>query len=228
MKKLLLLAIVLLLKLEPGIAAPGDTAQPVQTKTDVNQSKESPSLAEKKKSADTLFALCATTPTSTNAADLLLLPAAACEAYTAYIRALPVPGPDWIAFTSSKETITNLVSLIEISLKRLEQTPTNSGASLNVGPPIWAGGGAAGMDPKQIQDPVVRAEYERRIAENQQRAQIYVNRIRLERSLDSLIDDLQRTANHQATRLQQTPIKEIIKASQLPEDTKRKLLPDNN
>ena len=76
------------------------------------------------------------------------------------------------------------LSLIDDATKLLDQTPVPM-TFMNVDAP---GVPAAGMDPANVKDPVVRAEYERRIAENRQKIKEIRLRVHIERDIDSLRD----------------------------------------
>ena len=122
------------------------------------------------------------------------------------------------------EDISEALSLIEDSLKMLERTPVPK-AVLNVSPPVYQGGPiASGMDPKSIPDPEARAEYERRIAENDQATEELNARRRLQRSVRSLEVAISGIVNTHGFEAQAQPLKALITSSQLPAGIKAEML----
>jgi hypothetical protein len=120
---------------------------------------------------------------------------------------------------------TNAVELIELLTKALATIPQGPPGTMNVMPPIsWNGGGAAGMDPAGIPDPVARAAYEKAIAENKLRIDESNARQRVRHAIRELEMAVWLVMREIKFRQKSSPLPEVIRASSLPEENKKRFL----
>lgn len=187
-----LIALTIVLQFEinmvGAIDAPLDGASvEAKAKSLEAQSREAKNLGDKMTSAEALYRLtvrASEIPELSSAARLTLV-SAACEAYNRYLISIPWLPQDLAAFAAAPGA-SNSVLLLEAALKMIP--PKGPPVIQNVGPlsnPAKPGQitvSAGGMDPKGIQDPKARAEYEQRIAENNRRNDENNARARIEQA----------------------------------------------
>ena len=149
--------------------------------------------------------------------------ASAVEALHDYLSTFPHNETKSEKFVGDTE-ISAAVFLLQDSGRLLGQIQAPRTA-LNVDPPIWTPGpAAAGMDPKGISDPAARAEYERRIATNEQALEIGRQRSRLQRAVGTLPTALKGVINRLASEGKAAPLIDAIATSQLPADVRTEIL----
>ena len=120
---------------------------------------------------------------------------------------------------------TNAIPLIEMLTQALATIPQGPPGVLNVSPPIlWNGGGAAGMDPDQIPDPVARDAYKAAIAENKLRIEEGNARQRVRMAIQELEIAVSLVIREIEVHHKASPMPDIIRKSSLPEETKQRLL----
>jgi hypothetical protein len=178
-----------------------------------------------------------------------IVAASAAEASDHYLSAVPHTPTDLEEFATPSE-ISKALFVLDDSLKLLARIPT-AHAVLNVSPPVrlpdvyndgldeaeqtlfgfkdsTPGVAASGMDPKSIQDPKLRAEYERRIAENKHAIEEINERIRLERSVRSLQVAVKGVVDSLGGEGKAEPLKSVIATSDLPTEVKAEILGHGN
>ena len=176
------------------------------------------SLDEKRTNAQALYLLdvnASQTEGLSNAVRLAVA-ASATRTFGYYIGSIPT-SDDFI--TSSD--FSAALFLLDDSQKLLDRIPARQN-QLNVGG--GPGVAAAGMDPSGVSDPKVRADYERRIAENDQALEENNNRHYLDVGMVSLESSLCMKINYLAAHGKAGPFTNAIEASSLPADVKAKLL----
>ncbi len=189
------------------------------------QGRAARSLAEKRTNAEAarLLALKAAGVTNLSNTVQLSLWASAVEGYNRYVQGMLGSSNDLERFAASPDgpaAVEVLTGGLELD-KRVPFRP----AFLSVMPPIWTPGvTASGMDPKGIEDPKARAEYERRIEENRQAGEEDNCKIRLERSLELLENSLGWVVTSLARTGKEEPLKTLIMASKLPDEIKKQLM----
>ncbi len=120
---------------------------------------------------------------------------------------------------------TNAIALIELLTKALATIPQGRPGTLNVSPPImWNGGGAAGMAPEGIPDPVARAAYEKAIAENKLRIEESNARQRVTHAIKELEGAVWCVMREIRLNGKASPLPEVIRTSSLPGATKKRFL----
>jgi hypothetical protein len=127
---------------------------------------------------------------------------------------------------AAMKSVTNAVSLLEMSHEILAAVPAPR-VFANVPPPAVPGTLAAGQDPGSILDPDVRAEYERRIAENKRRGDLLIARIGLERAkkgLELVVRRLLVQPAPQGSGISSLALANLIERSHLPVFSKSNLL----
>ena len=156
----------------------------------------------------------------------LRLYARACESYGKVVGG--VAEGDLNAFLASSNVLSRSITLLEHATRKLSQTANLPGVVRNVAPPEAPGVvRVPGMGPEIISDPVVRAEYERRIRENSEKAQALSARHHLQMVLIDLYGPL-KGLQEKAAIIHNTPALKIITQafteSRLDEATKADLL----
>jgi hypothetical protein len=145
----------------------------------------------------------------------------AVQAFIRYLSAMPHTATDWKEF-AAPDHISMALFLLEDSHALLARIPLVP-AALNVDPPLVPNVTLiSGMDPKGIPDPAARAEYERRIAENNRAIELDNALIILERSTQLLENYLQSVI--WVLGPEGEPLKAAVKASRLPPESKALIL----
>ena len=180
---------------------------------------------QKKTNAEALYLLhikASQTAGLSNIVQLTVL-ASADEAFDRYISSITRTRADLENFIQTNpRDIPAALQLMDDSLKILACLPEPY-FTLNVSPPDWMTDAIpviSGMDPKGIKDLKARAEYERRIAENNQAIGESNARIRIKNEIISLKFALKAFAQN----LQSENFNAKIKASPLPDEMKLEII----
>lgn len=179
------------------------------------------SLGEKKTNAQALYLLdvkASETEGISNAVRLAVA-ASAIQTFGNYISVIPLTSHDFEDFTASSD-LSAALFLLDDSQKLLDRIPPRE-AYLNVGGP---GVAASGMDPSGVKDPKNRADYERRIAENNQATEENNNRHRISVGIVSVKSSLHRNIPYLAREGKVGSYTNTIGASSLPAAVKAELL----
>jgi len=198
---------------------------PLQARLLEMQSQNAKDLGAKKRTAEALCRLATKVPEMGGASNVVRLSviASACESYTRYLRAIPFPSVELVSLASS-EAASNSVSLLETALTVMahQEAPV---ASLNVSPPAGTPGvTASGMDPKNIRDPKLRAEYEQLIAKNKRALDEVNEQVRLKNAVVGLREAIKNIVSHLSVDGHAASVRTIIMRSQIPPRIKADIL----
>jgi hypothetical protein len=209
---------ILALNAQGGDNGNDSVVTPTQMHSLESKSRNAKNIDEKRESADALYAFAKTVFQGEGNSNISRpeLAAITCESYTRYL----------MAATSPVDSASNSIAALELALSAVDKSPLPP-ASLNVSPPEGSPGVfASGMDPKNIQDPKVKAEYELRIARNNQAIAESNNRIRLQHGIDELKEAIGNVIQGSDVPVS-TSFKSLIQQSHLPSEIKADLLKDS-
>lgn len=181
------------------------------------------SLDKKKMNAEALYLLDLKASETEGISNVvrLAVAASATQTFANYIATIPVPSQDFESFVASSD-LTAALFLLDDSQKMLDRTPVPQ-AFLNVGGPDFK---IVETDSSEVKAAKTKAhaEYERRIAENNQASEEINDRSRVKYSIDLLENAIRIKITYLEAIGRAESFKKTIGASPLPESLKVKLL----
>lgn len=189
------------------------------------QSTNAQTFTDKKNSAEALYFLtvkASEIPGLSKVTQLSLI-TSVCESFSRYLRAIPSPSPDLASFAASPGA-SNSISVLESALRMIPQSAP-SPVFPNVSPPrSTPGPTASGMDPKSVKDPKARAEYEQRIAKNNQALEESNAQVHLKRAVADLKEAIKNIVGRLTVDGHAASLKTIVKNSEIAPEIKADIL----